>query len=714
MNKKKLTSLSLSLAMTAGLFSGLTAQAAQYYPDVDEGHWAYEWVGYMNEHGYISGYPDGNYYPSQNITRAEYITILNKMFESNGNAGKNYADVHEGDWFYNQIQAAVAAGYLHGYDDANDENDGTIKPNNYITREEAAVILSLAYGLAKNDDVSKFSDADQISDWAVPYVGALVDGKVLMGDAGSTAFRPKDNMLRAEVACMLAQAKQKEDDLKYEEKVTLPEALTDADGTYTLSDISTKNIPLDKKLKLSVDAVESGNVGNYKIIATIDAVTIGDNVTLEGLKNILNEMEFSADELEKLSISFTGFDKPEKGSSLKLTVKATSGDTEYDSKEYTIAFGEQIVVWPSAAKNSNNQYTITGIDTESSKDMILSITEKVSGTVGNYTIDATIGDTELATGVTLDELTKILAERKLSAQDLKSLKLVIKANSPANGSSLSLTFRLADAETNEAIGVEKVYELPFGQTSTGGGTLSGGSGGTTRVFDESRDRVVESLKDYQSGLLNANSSRKIASDKSYYGVSNDMLKVVLTNDGMNTFDATESKQAKDAKNVDTVYESIKASLGDKGGYYDNANLYKVYEDVITAVLADTTLDYKNASIATDTKKKYVELFRAMVKTVNGSADAAVTIYNDPANAGKTNDEKFELFKTEAINSTTSILNDSLTSFDSTEKTNIANCAIAYVTDLFNSNRGNETLKADLAAISTMTIENFAAVLAKYL
>lgn len=714
MNKKKLTSLSLSLAMTAGLFSGLTAQAAQYYPDVDEGHWAYEWVGYMNEHGYISGYPDGNYYPSQDITRAEYITILNKMFESNGNAGKNYADVHEGDWFYNQIQAAVAAGYLHGYDDANDENDGTIKPNNYITREEAAVILSLAYGLAKNDDVSKFSDADQISDWAVPYVGALVDGKVLMGDAGSTAFRPKDNMLRAEVACMLAQAKQKEDDLKYEEKVTLPEALTDADGTYTLSDISTKNIPLDKKLKLSVDAVESGNVGNYKIIATIDAVTIGDNVTLEGLKNILNEMEFSADELEKLSISFTGFDKPEKGSSLKLTVKATSGDTEYDSKEYTIAFGEQIVVWPSAAKNSNNQYTITGIDTESSKDMILSITEKVSGAVGNYTIDATIGDTELATGVTLDELTKILAERKLSAQDLKSLKLVIKADSPANGSSLSLTFRLADAETNEAIGVEKVYELPFGQTSTGGGTLSGGSGGTTRVFDESRDRVVESLKDYQSGLLNANSSRKIASDKSYYGVSNDMLKVVLTNDGMNTFDATEAKQAKDAKNVDTVYESIKASLGDKGGYYDNANLYKVYEDVITAVLADTTLNYKNASIATDTKKKYVELFRAMVKTVNGSADAAVTIYNNPANAGKTNDEKFELFKTEAINSTTSILNDSLTSFDSTEKTNIANCAIAYVTDLFNSNRGNETLQADLAAISTMTIENFAAVLAKYL
>ena len=714
MNKKKLTSLSLSLAMTAGLFSGLTAQAAQYYPDVDEGHWAYELVGYMNEHGYISGYPDGNYYPSQNITRAEYITILNKMFESNGNAGKNYADVHEGDWFYNQIQAAVAAGYLHGYGDANDENDGTMKPNNYITREEAAVILSLAYGLAKNDDVSKFSDADQISDWAVPYVGALVDGKVLMGDAGSTAFRPKDNMLRAEVASMLAQAKQKEDDLKYEEKVTLPEALTDADGTYTLSDISTKNIPLDKKLKLSVDAVESGNVGNYKIIATIDAVTIGDNVTLEGLKNILNEMEFSADELEKLSISFTGFDKPEKGSSLKLTVKATSGDTEYDSKEYTIAFGEQIVVWPSAAKNSNNQYTITGIDTESSKDMILSITEKMSGTVGNYTIDATIGDTELATGVTLDELTKILAERKLSAQDLKSLKLVIKADSPANGSSLSLTFRLADAETNEAIGVEKVYELPFGQTSTGGGTLSGGSGGTTRVFDESRDRVVESLKDYQSGLLNANSSRKIASDKSYYGVSNDMLKVVLTNDGMNTFDATEAKQAKDAKNVDTVYESIKASLGDKGGYYDNANLYKVYEDVITAVLADTTLDYKNASIATDTKKKYVELFRAMVKTVNGSADAAVTIYNDPANAGKTNDEKFELFKTEAINSTTSILNDSLTSFDSTEKTNIANCAIAYVTDLFNSNRGNDTLKADLAAISTMTIENFAAVLAKYL
>lgn len=715
MNKKKLTSLSLALTVTAGLFSGMTVQAAQYYNDVDDGHWAYEWIGYMNECGYISGYPDGGYYPSQNITRAEYVTILNKMFEAEGSAGKNYSDVSEEDWFYSNIQAAVAAGYLRGYDDANEENDGTMKPNSFITREEAAVILASAYGLEKNSDVSKFADADDISDWAVPYVGALVAGNVLMGD-DDLNFRPKDNILRAEVASMLAQAKQNESGLKYEEKINLPESLEiDENNAYSFSGIKTKNISPEKKIFVSVDASENGNVGAYKIIAYLGDVIIAENVTLDGLKEVLNGKEFSAEDLEKLTISFSDFEKPESGSSLKLTVKVSSGDKDYDSKEYTIAFGESSVVWPSITKNSDTQYTISGISTDYVAELILSVSEQLSGNVGDYAMTVTVGDEEIASDVTLAELSNILADKKFSAQDVKSLKVVITAAAPAKGSSLKLTFKFADSETKDAVGDEKVYELTFGKAETSTGGLSGGSGGSSVKNPEyySRDRVAESLNDYRNDLLNNSSARKIADDNTKYGISDDMLKVVLTNDGMNTFRDSENNQAKYADRVNTVYNSLKDGLGDKDNYYDN--LYAVYEDVITAVLADTTLNYKSGSdITTATKEKYVLLFRAMVKTINSAADTAITVYNAAENASKSADEKFDIFKTEAINNTTSILNTDLTDFETTEKQNIATCAAAYITAIFNANKGNATLKGDLTAAGTLTIESFATILKNYL
>ena len=344
MSKRRLTSLSVSLAMVLSLFTGFTSVQAQAYSDVGEGHWAYEWVEYMNEHGYIHGYPDGAYRPGQNITRAEYVTILNYIFESTGTTNKNYIDVLEGDWYYGQVHAAVDAGYLSGYDDATDEHDGTMKPNNFITREEAAVVAARAYDMALNNDVSKFSDADDISFWAVPYVGALLGDAVLLGDTDTNAYRPKDFMLRAEVASMLAHAeiKKANGELTQNERVNFPPSLDTADGAYTIKNITTSHIAPEKQIALSLTTEEDGKVGPYKITAAIDGVIFADNVTLEGLQNILNDKTFTPEELEKLSISFVGLNPPDTGAALNITIKATdaaTGEQDLGSKKYKITFG---------------------------------------------------------------------------------------------------------------------------------------------------------------------------------------------------------------------------------------------------------------------------------------------------------------------------------------------------------------------------------------
>ena len=46
----------------------------------------------------------------------------------------------EKDWFYDEIGKAVAAGYIGGY------SDGTVKPNNPITRQEVSKIIGLVLG----------------------------------------------------------------------------------------------------------------------------------------------------------------------------------------------------------------------------------------------------------------------------------------------------------------------------------------------------------------------------------------------------------------------------------------------------------------------------------------------------------------------------------------------------------------------------------------
>ena len=90
MKKYSKISFAAALCLVISLFAGcLTGFAAtpevipvDSYADVGETHWAYPWVTFMTNEGYIHGYPteenDGQelYKPDQLITRAEFVTIL--------------------------------------------------------------------------------------------------------------------------------------------------------------------------------------------------------------------------------------------------------------------------------------------------------------------------------------------------------------------------------------------------------------------------------------------------------------------------------------------------------------------------------------------------------------------------------------------------------------------------------------------------------------
>ena len=132
-----------------------TTKAASVLTDISD-HWAKEKITLWMEKGFVSGYMDGTFKPDKSITRAEFMTIVNKAFNFNERASMGFSDAMVGDWFYEEVAKAVKAGYISGY------QDGTVKPNREISRQEAAVALCKALNLEPQDAVTKFTDMDRI------------------------------------------------------------------------------------------------------------------------------------------------------------------------------------------------------------------------------------------------------------------------------------------------------------------------------------------------------------------------------------------------------------------------------------------------------------------------------------------------------------------------------------------------------------------------
>lgn len=700
MKKTKMTSLAITSSLVLSMFAAtLPAMAEQYYSDVAEDHWAYSWVDYMHGKGYIHGYPDGTYRPDQNITRAEFVTILNYVLNSRNPANKDFTDVTNEDWFYDQIRWAAGAGYLSGY------SDGSAKPNQYITREEAAVVVSKAYHLKVNEGGESYADADEASDWALPFIKTLTNNAILNGDGNGT-FRPKDNILRAEVAVMIAKAEQNPDLEK--EEVIYPDSLTKTEDGYTLSGITAKN--LDKDMKVSVEVTENGNVGTYSVTAKIGDEVLVEKGTMEDLKAALEARSFSAEDLANLHLTFSGFEDAEAGSSLNVKITATDAENSVviGSKNYNIAFGEPSIVWPQITGTRNN-YQFTKAKPSAVANGKLILTNISDDELGAYSIEAKIGNEALGTFDSIEALNKAIEEKVWTDDSLSALTLTFTAN---GSQSFTLKFRasLVDATEGTAIGNNAEYTINFEKVSGQTGSLTGGG------RREYRDRVAQSLKDYQDGKTNKSIDRKIADDKTKLNISDDMLKVILTNDGMTNF-TFSGAQMDNAQDVDTVYDSLKADLGDKNSYINNENFYAIYENVIQYLMDknnSNSKEWREATVTTANKKEYVQLFRAMVTTINEAANKAVELYNSGAHTG---DDAGALYYNEFILVVPDIINTAIGKYEGldADEQNIAETnAKNYCFKVF-SEASSQSIKDDLAgSVGSLTAEKFAEILNKYL
>lgn len=70
------------------------------------GSWAKNAIVYMNNKGLVNGYEDGSFKPSNNITRAEFYSIINKLAGYTQEEAISFSDVKESNWYYKTLRIA--------------------------------------------------------------------------------------------------------------------------------------------------------------------------------------------------------------------------------------------------------------------------------------------------------------------------------------------------------------------------------------------------------------------------------------------------------------------------------------------------------------------------------------------------------------------------------------------------------------------------------
>lgn len=185
----------LTLLLTQNVFATENINDVSF-TDLDENYWAFEGIEKLVSSDIIVGYPDGSFKPEGNITRAELVKIVNKVYSfTQKQDTTSFADIKLKDWYYEEVLIAQAAGYINGYP------DGTFKPNELVTREELCKIIDVINNLVLLP-VDKLP-SDEISPWAVEYVNKVISNRLMLVDENGN-FRATEKATRAEACDALA------------------------------------------------------------------------------------------------------------------------------------------------------------------------------------------------------------------------------------------------------------------------------------------------------------------------------------------------------------------------------------------------------------------------------------------------------------------------------------------------------------------------------
>lgn len=263
------------------------------------GHWAEKEITNLSLNGIISGYSDNSFKPNKNMTRAELVTIINRLLGNQVQNTKYVPDINAKDWFYTEIRKGIQSGIIQG------NAEGYVRPNDLVTREEAIIMLQRALVPIDITGVTgEFADSSDISEWSKQAVNTFWKQNYIKGYSDNT-IRPKNYITRAEVVKIIENM--------IDVYATFGEFTGEVHGNILVvgRNVTLKNITID---------------GNLIVVEGAEKTLTLENIIIEGDLITRTEVEIP----EKNFVL--------KGENINLKPEITQNISSYINDEYGISF----------------------------------------------------------------------------------------------------------------------------------------------------------------------------------------------------------------------------------------------------------------------------------------------------------------------------------------------------------------------------------------
>ncbi|NEQ33418.1 MAG: S-layer homology domain-containing protein, partial [Leptolyngbya sp. SIO4C5] len=181
-----------------------TAQQASF-SDVSFNYWARPFIERLAAENIIAGFPDGTFKPNQPVTRAQFAAIVQKAFEQAATRNaRSFPDVPANYWASEAIRNAYISGFLSGYPNGTFQPSQEI-PRVQVLVSLANGLGFNADG-AVNQILDIYGDEGQIPDYAQDEVAAATQRRVVVNYPEARFLNPQQVATRADVAAFVYQA----------------------------------------------------------------------------------------------------------------------------------------------------------------------------------------------------------------------------------------------------------------------------------------------------------------------------------------------------------------------------------------------------------------------------------------------------------------------------------------------------------------------------
>lgn len=176
------------------------AETPLSFTDVAASDWFFADVSYVTGRGLMQGTEAGAFAPGRTVTRGMLAVILWRLAGQPAAAkAASFSDIADGSWCRAAVDWASSQGIADGY------ADGAFRPDRGITRQQLAAMLyryARLSGAAASGNLSGYTDASQVADYAREAFAWAVAAKIVSGTTGGE-LNPTGCATRAQTAAVI-------------------------------------------------------------------------------------------------------------------------------------------------------------------------------------------------------------------------------------------------------------------------------------------------------------------------------------------------------------------------------------------------------------------------------------------------------------------------------------------------------------------------------